>query len=66
MVTSCREGEVFVWGDSLRHLLRGAREGLRGGSSRDDSSDSEGEDPLARCTEAPATERAAWSTSPRG
>eukprot|EP00969_Alexandrium_andersonii_P188337 8322444-Alexandrium_andersonii.AAC.1 len=66
MATSCREGEVFAWDDSLRHLLGGAREGLRGGGACGDSSDSEGEDPLTRCAEAPATERAAWSTSPPG
>eukprot|EP00969_Alexandrium_andersonii_P189820 8387047-Alexandrium_andersonii.AAC.1 len=44
MVTSCREGEVFGWADSPRHLLRGARDGLRRQDHRGTTSDSEDEE----------------------
>eukprot|EP00969_Alexandrium_andersonii_P133792 5917085-Alexandrium_andersonii.AAC.1 len=63
MVTSCRQGETFGWADSLRHLLRGARDGLRRKPRGDASSDSEDEEGLRATASAEPRERPAWMTT---
>eukprot|EP00969_Alexandrium_andersonii_P056036 2469837-Alexandrium_andersonii.AAC.1 len=64
MITSCREGETFTWRDGLRHLLRGAREGIRGGAGPDDSSSDDEGGSAAGTGEGGSGLRAAWSTTP--
>eukprot|EP00969_Alexandrium_andersonii_P026758 1167280-Alexandrium_andersonii.AAC.1 len=66
MATSCREGEIFGWADSLRRLLRGARAGHQRQGRRDTASDSEAEEVLPQWPPVPSSERPAWMTAPPG